>query len=275
MEYEARRPGTPECLGVQIYIEDRAYSVVNVAPEGDIVQMSPGEHSLLLYNNDTEYIVFDDMQSYSRARATTRTRSRSSYMGNSYMEDNDENTVNAPDMLYGNYMESYTAERKTETDLLPVTMHPLVFTYLVRYEFSHGLEYVALARGALSGMAEAVWLNSGRTSEESATVLYDCTLQDFGAQASVRSFGIPDYPNEHYTTRAGGQYGLNLEVRLKNGDIKTFDFDVTEQVAAQPQGGVIVVSGIEISDEEGQKGGSGFEVDVNDWGEYEDVELPL
>ncbi|WP_436510043.1 DUF5119 domain-containing protein [Bacteroides fragilis] len=275
MEYDALRPGTPEGLRVQIYNEDGSNSVVNVAPEGDIVQMSPGEHSLLLYNNDTEYIVFDDMQSYSRARATTRTRSRSSYMGNSYMEDNDENTVNAPDMLYGNYMESYTAERKTETDLLSVTMHPLVFTYLVRYEFSHGLEYVALARGALSGMAEAVWLNSGRTSEESATVLYDCTLQDFGAQASVRSFGIPDYPNEHYTTRAGGQYGLNLEVRLKNGDIKTFDFDVTEQVAAQPQGGVIVVSGIEISDEEGQKGGSGFEVDVNDWGEYEDVELPL
>ena len=275
MEYDALRPGTPEGLRVQIYNEDGSNSVVNVAPEGDIVQMSPGEHSLLLYNNDTEYIVFDDMQSYSRARATTRTRSRSSYMGNSYMEDNDENTVNAPDMLYGNYMESYTAERKTETDLLSVTMHPLVFTYLVRYEFSHGLEYVALARGALSGRAEAVWLNSGRTSEESATVLYDCTLQDFGAQASVRSFGIPDYPNEHYTTRAGGQYGLNLEVRLKNGDIKTFDFDVTEQVAAQPQGGVIVVSGIEISDEEGQKGGSGFEVDVNDWGEYEDVELPL
>lgn len=79
---------------------------------------------------------------------------------------------------------------------------------------------MALARGALSGMAEAVWLNSGRTSEESATVLYDCTLQDFGAQASVRSFGIPDYPNEHYTTRAGGQYGLNLEVRLKTGILR-------------------------------------------------------
>lgn len=126
MEYDALRPGTPEGLRVQIYNEDGSNSVVNVAPEGDIVQMSPGEHSLLLYNNDTEYIVFDDMQSYSRARATTRTRSRSSYMGNSYMEDNDENTVNAPDMLYGNYMESYTAERKTETDLLSVTMHPLV-----------------------------------------------------------------------------------------------------------------------------------------------------
>ena len=47
-----------------------------------------------------------------------------------------------------------------------LTMHPLVFTYLVRYEFSHGVEYVSLARGALSGMAQAVWLNSGHTSDE-------------------------------------------------------------------------------------------------------------
>ena len=118
-------------------------------------------------------------------------------------------------MLYGHYIESYTAERKTEPDELSVTMHPLVFTYLVRYEFSHGLKYVALARGALAGMAGAVWLNSGRTAEEAATVLYDCTVED------------------------------------------------------------IVVSGIEIPDEEGMEGGSGFDVDIEDWGEYEDIELPL
>ena len=266
MDYHELCPDAPDGLRIQVY---------NVAPEGDIVRMRPGEHSLLLYNNDTEYIVFDDMNSFASAKATTRTRTRASYGGNPYMENTVENTVNAPDMLYGNYMENYTAERKTETDELPVTMHPLVFTYLVRYEFSHGLEYVALARGALAGMAGAVWLNSGRTSEEAVTILYDCSVEDFGAQACVHSFGIPDYPNEHYTARAERRYGLNLEVRLKNGKVKSFDFDVTDQVAVQPQGGVIVVSGIEISDEDGTEGGSGFEVDVEDWGEYEDVELPL
>ena len=275
MDYHELCPDAPDGLRVQVYNEDGTNNVLNVAPEGDIVRMRPGEHSLLLYNNDTEYIVFDDMNSFASAKATTRTRTRASYGGNPYMENTVENTVNAPDMLYGNYMENYTAERKTETDELPVTMHPLVFTYLVRYEFSHGLEYVALARGALAGMAGAVWLNSGRTSEEAVTILYDCSVEDFGAQACVHSFGIPDYPNEHYTARAERRYGLNLEVRLKNGKVKSFDFDVTDQVAVQPQGGVIVVSGIEISDEDGTEGGSGFEVDVEDWGEYEDVELPL
>nr|WP_233555714.1 MULTISPECIES: hypothetical protein [unclassified Bacteroides] len=46
-------------------------------------------------------------------------------------------------------------------------------------------------------------------------------------------------------------------------------------MAAQPQGGVIVVSGIEIPDEEGMEGGSGFDVDVDGWGEFEDIELPF
>ena len=275
VEYDALRPGHPEGLRVQIYNADGSDNVLNIDPEGEVIQMLPGEHSLLFYNNDTEYIVFDDMQSFVSARATTRSRSRSSYMGNPYMGDDYEYTVNAPDMLYGSYIESYVAESKKETNLLPVVMRPLVFTYLVRYEFSGGLEYVALARGALAGMAGSVWLNSGRTSAETATVLYDCTLEPFGVQAVVRSFGIPDFPNEHYKARSGRKYALNLEVRLKNGKVKSFDFDVTDQLSNQPQGGVIVVKDIEISEEDGLEGGSGFDVDVEEWGEYEDIELPL
>lgn len=275
MEYDALRPDIPGGLRVQVYNTDGTCNIFNTSPMGGVVQMRPGKHSILLYNNDTEYIVFDNMQHYASARATTRNRTRSSYIGNSYIENSRENTVNQPDMLYGSYIESYMSELSTVTDVIPVTMYPLVFTYLVRYEFSHGLEYVSLARGALAGMAQAVWLNSGRTLKNAATILYDCTLHNFGAQALVRSFGVPDFPNEHYGTRAGHRYALNLEVRLKNGKIKSFDFDVTGQVTAQPQGGVIVVTDIEISDTEGTEGGSGFNVDVEDWGEYEDIELPL
>lgn len=275
MAYDALRPGIPEGLRVQVYSGDGTNSISNLAPGGGIVPMSPGGYSLLLYNNDTEYIVFDQLASYASARATTRSCTRSSYKGNPYMEGDGENTVNQPDMLYGSYVESYAAERKAQADLLPVTMRPLVFTYLVRCEFSHGLEYVALARGALAGMAGAVWLNSGRTSENAATVLFDCTVETFGAQATVRSFGVPGFSDGHYTSKAQRRYALNLEVRLRNGNILSFDFDVTAQVASQPQGGVITVTGIEIPDEEGGGGGSGFDVNVDDWGEFEDIELPI
>lgn len=277
MDYADLCPIIPEGLRVQVYNEDGTNNIHNISAYGGIVPMRPGEHSVLFYNNDTEYIVFDNMQHYASAKVTTRTRTRASYIGNSYIDTKEgkENTVNQPDMLYGSYMPTYFAERSTQPDELRVLMRPLVFTYLVRYEFSHGIEYVSLARGALAGMASAVWLNNGHTAETPATVLFDCTVHDFGAQSLVRSFGIPDFPNEHYGTRAGRKYALNLEVRLKNGNTKTFEFDVTKQVEVQPQGGVIVVRGIEISDEEGQSGGSGFDVDVSDWGDFEDIDLPL
>ena len=40
-------------------------------------------------------------------------------------------------------------------------------------------------------------------------------------------------------------------------------------------GGVIVVKDIEISDEEGTEGSGSFDVTVDGWGDYIDVELPL
>ena len=275
MDYDDLRPSVPGGLRVVTYTTGAVASTDNTGPYGGNVWMRPGEHSLLMYNNDTEYIVFSDIDSFASARATTRTRTRNTYMGSQYADGGKENTVSAPDMLYASYTPSYTLERKPGIGVLHADMRPLVFTYLVRYEFAHGLEYVALARGALAGMAEAVWLNSGRTSEQTATVLYDCTLHTFGAQAKVRSFGVPDFPNSHYQTHAAHRYGLNLEVRLKNGKMKSFDFDVTDQVQAQPQGGVIVVKGISISDAEGTEGGSGFDVSVDGWGDYEDIDLPL
>jgi hypothetical protein len=55
----------------------------------------------------------------------------------------------------------------------------------------------------------------------------------------------------------------------------SLDFDVTDQVRQQPHGGVIVVSGIEVKAEDGSQGSGAFDVDVNDWGDYEDIYLPL
>ena len=85
---------------------------------------------------------------------------------------------------------------------------------------------------------------------------------------------MPNYPGEGYT-RADRPYTLNLEVRLTNGKILDYEFDVTAQVEAQPRGGVIIVRDIEVSDEDGGGVGSGFDVDVNGWGDYQDIEIPL
>lgn len=277
MAYDDLRPVLPTGLRTLVYNNGWPNEQFNLPPKGGRIGMSPGGHPLLFYNNDTEYIVFDELSSYASATASTRTRTRATYIGNEFAGSADETTVNCPDMLYASFIPMYEAERTFDVDIIDVLMRPLVYTYLVRYEFSHGVEYVALARGALSGMAAAVYLNDGRTADKEATLLFDdCSILPFGVQANVHSFGIPDYPNDNYSgTRAPRKYALNLEVRLKNGKIMKFDFDVTRQVAMQPHGGVITVSGINITYDDGKPGSSGFDVTVDGWGEYEDIDIPL
>ena len=278
--YDSLRPILP--LGLRVFANDLAgeipQRVTNIDETGGRAYLAAKDNSLLIYNNDTEYIIFNNLGTQTAATATTRTRTRSTYMGNQYSSEEKENTVAPPDMLYARYLDNVHVDHRTfadEIDTLDVELRPLVYTYFVRCEVTYGMQYFGIARGALSGMAGSIYLHNGHTTEQVVTLIYDCeTVENFGARAFVRSFGIPNYPNDAYT-RADQNYALNLEIRLRNGRIVNYDFDVTDQVKLQPHGGVIEVTGIEIPDSIGQVEGSGFDVEVEGWGEYVDVDLPL
>ena len=272
--YDDLRPDDPSGLRVVNYNKEGDYNIHNIKAEGGVIMLYEGLNDLLFYNNDTEYIIFSRTGNGVTTRATTRTRTRATYLGSEYANEG-EPTMSAPDMLYANFFENYLAEKVIEPADIEVTLQPLVFTYKVRYEFKSGLKYVAMARGALSGMAKEVLLNTGETSEEPATILYDCDVTDYGVRALVNSFGAPAFPHPNYPTRTENKHALNLEVVLRNGKMVTFDFDVTDQVKSQPHGGVIVVRDIEIDEQVAVEGSGAFDVEVDDWGPYEDVELPL
>jgi len=274
LPYDELRPTKPTGLRVVNYNEMGSSNIHNISPDGGVISLYEGLNDLLFYNNNTEYIVFSRDDKGATTRATTRTRNRSTYLGNRYANEGEE-TVTPPDMLFGYYIEDYRVEKVEKPTDIEVMLYPLVFTYKIRYEFESGLEYVSLARGALSGMARSVLMNTGTTSDESATLLYDCEVTDFGARTILKSFGAPGYPNANYPSRADGKHALNLELMLRNGNMVSYEFDVTDQVKAQPHGGVIVVKGIVVSEEDGTQGSGGFDVEVKDWGEYEDIELPL
>ncbi len=273
--YDSLLPTKPDGLRVVNFVEGLGSNLHNISVEGGVVTLYSGENNILVYNNDTEYIVFVNHEDGRGAttRATTRTRTRASYTGNRYANPN-EVTVAPPDMLFANYRAAYIAEKVQIPVDYPITLHPLVFTYKIRYEFSEGLKYVARARGALSGMARSVTMNSGETSKESATILYDCEMMDYGVRAFVTSFGVPSFPNLNYN-RSGNRHALNLEILLRNGKTIVMEFDVTDQVKSQPHGGVIVVKDVVISPEDGTEGSGSFDVDVDGWGDYEDVPLPI
>ena len=274
MDYNSLRPNVPKGLRVINFDHNDNYNIHNIPATGGVVSLYEGYNDILFYNNDTEYIIFSRNETGASTRATTRTVTRVTYSGNTFAEDN-EKTANAPDMLFANYREDYFAEKTLGPVEFPIVLQPLVFTYKIRYEFAEGLKYVSLARGALSGMAESVQMNTGETSSTGVTILYDCEVTDYGVRALATSFGIPGYPNPNYPVTRAIRHGLNLEVMLRNGKMMTFEFDVTDQVNSQPHGGVIVVDGIVIKEEDGVQGSGAFDVVVDDWGPYQDIPLPL
>lgn len=270
--YDDLRPEIPEGITAKVYGDDNYRTEAFYDTEGGKLPLKEGNNSILMYNNDTEYIILNGFGASKTATATTRTLSRASYQP----LHEGERTVNQPDLLYGHFIENYQAVKSFEKVQLPVEMHPLVYTYVVKFTVTKGLKYLALARGAMAGMAEKVYLNDGHTDESAATVLFDCEKTDFGAVAYVKSFGVPNYPGDHYTKADGTpvSYKLNLEMKLKNGNLKSVNFDITSQMKGQPRGGVIQVTGIEISDEEGA-GGGGFDVDVDGWGNIVDIPVDI
>lgn len=275
-KYTDFMPGIPEGISALLYEGDNEKSKTFLPPSGGEIVLGEREEgtSLLLYNNDTQYIVFNDMAQAPSARASTTTRTRAS-LGVLHA---DERTINPPDVLYAAFVPDLKTIGYHERHKIDVKMQPLVYTYLIRFKIEKGLEYISLARGALAGMAESVMLRDGSTPDEKATLLFDCELTAWGAEAQVRSFGVAGFPDHYYGSasarEAQQKYTLNFEVRLPNGTITSLLFDVTDQLINQPRGGVIEVENIEI--EAGDVSfDSGFDVNVSDWGEYEDIDLPI
>ena len=191
--------------------------------------------------------------------------------------------MNSPDMLFGSWIEEIVIEGTPGVSLmdLPVTLRPLVYKYVIVYRFESGIEHVRQARGALAGMAESVYLRDGHTGPEKVTVLFDDARIDAErseVSVAVSTFGVPDYPDKYYQGLSARDvpdvFGLNLEVMLPDGSLKSFEFDISGQMADQPRGGVIEVEGLTVSEDEFGTGGA-FDVEVGGWGDYEDIVLPL
>lgn len=277
--YDDMRPDRPEWVNMVINGPDGSTTEKFLDSEGGKIDVDMGEgYSYLLYNGDTEYIMLSDIASLADARATASSRSRS---GMSYINEHHPNarSTNPPDVLYAAYIENAPSFGIHDHLSLDVKMQPLVYTYVIRYEIEYGMEHVSLARGALGGMAESVYLRDGKTSDNSSIILYDCDVMDYGCEAHVRSFGVPGFPDEYYgrsdsEKSSDRPYSLNLEILLKNGKIIEFNFDIADQIKKQPRGGVIKVSGLRIEDQTGNTE-SGFSVEVTDWPEHDVIDLPI
>lgn len=274
--YEDYKPELSDGVRTQIHTGDAQLITNNLKNTGGILPLPQAAHSLLFYSNDTEYIVFSNTENPVTATAGTRSRTRDGYIPPEGHED--EQTVNPPDMLYASYIPEHTADLSQQTAPLPVTMAPRTHAYLIRYRFKAGLEYVAQAKGALTGMASKAYLHDGHTDHTTATLLFDCQIDELGCTAKVISFGVPNFSytaNEYTEDAEQLHFVLNLEILLKNGKHLNYYLDVSKEMRMQPRGGILLFPDIEVSDEDGNESSGGFVPDIGDWEDSIDIPLPM
>ena len=281
-EYDALRPEVPEWVKMVRYFNDGRVSERFLMPDGAQFEVDKDEESsVLMYNGDTEYIILSDVASLKDVRATATSRTRAGGTLQGMKEMYGTRTTNSPDVIYSAFIDHLTGAAIHEVKHVPVKMQPLVYTYVVTFEFEYGIEYVSLARGALGGMAEGVYLRTGVTPDEASIILFDCDIHSDACRSRVRSFGIPGFPDSYFGRKVSPEsakpFTLNLELRLKNGKTKEFNLDVSDQIANQPRGGVIKVSGLRVADSEGGQGSvhGGFKVDISDWKDNDEINIQI
>lgn len=237
---------------------------------GGKVNLDAGYYAAILYNLDTEKILFRKKEKYNQMEAYTEPMFRKSYA--SRTEATGEMTVEMPDLLYGDnidLLEILPDESGVREQCVVFTPKPAVMRLHVNVRVN-GIQYVASARGALSQMAGGYMLGHGCASGTPVTFFYDFIAKEGTSNelyAEVWTFGqLPQEMNKRQI--------LTIELLLIDGSILPFTFDVTEDIAKMEHNITITLGmngEVDIPPVEGP--GGGFEGGIGDW--EEEIIVPL
>ena len=275
-DYEYFRPKQPEGIAVILYDEideEHTYNrELHLPASGGSITLDETTRALLIHNDDSEFIIISETKNPDNAYASTRSVSRSAF------DDfhAGEKTMTEPDNLYGAFVEIEGINSEEGVRSAPrISLRPLVYSYVLRFKIDKNRACIAGARGAIAGLPDRIFLKDATTGTGSATILFDGSVTSYGIGTHIVTFGAHNPRNDSdYDDSSRKRYDLKLEILFYNGNSLSYEFDITDQIEKQPQGGVIILEDLDIPDEIARNG-SGFQPNVDEWGDENDVTLPL
>ena len=276
-----------------------------------IFALPAGRYHTLVYNQSpSEYgsISFRGMDKFETAEVYANTTDSRWYVtrgdeggrvvtepewfGTDYQED----MIVTPEMVEQTAQENLSqvvysrgrVENSTPIGLL--TPLNIVYTITVRVHIE-GIYNLRSARASLSGLAEGFWLGKGKTTTNKVTQLLEewkLTIDPADPtrgtiEAKITCFGLPDghqgLPEENELmlslllvdnkTKLDFPFfvGDNFEAHIEE------DIHLTQSLALQVD--ITIPNRLPDVKPEGSTGGGGFEAKVEDWGEEQQIEIPM
>lgn len=268
-----------------------------------------GYYDILLYSNidskDGTQVVVISEQGDSVIATTTGTRGLSRSILDATRVGDDDTPIgilNQPEIFYVAYSENvYISPDLNDYEYDPVEnvyikhieteLRPLVYIYLVQFILTnndnHRIKGIN-GNAAISSMAASTNLKTGHTGNKPTFVYFNTRMKEdvmvdgkrcdvFGGK--LTTFGLCD--NEPYT-RSGTHYSgtrgnLNnivyYDMVWDNGQIVTYQADVTDQMQRQAHGGIITItvdcSQLTPPEDEPSGGGSMFIPTIEDYDEVQ------
>lgn len=245
--------GLPEGVRVYFYsLKTNKYVQDNYLTNGGKSEIREDDYQLILYNNDSEKIVFQNIGKYETHEASTNQMSRPSFQN----PVQGEHTYSQPDNLWWDHIDSF--EISPESTTIHFKPKQMVHLYNGRIEVE-GLENAHGVRGAITGMIGRLQLASGKGSE-SSTIFFDATSDSNTVSFSFRSFGT--FCGESVSTK----HYLALEFLLKNGIVQR-NIDITNLLKKNPNGGNFAIDAEISLPPDTTSTNGGFDSNVNDWKE--------
>ncbi len=270
----------------------------NFVGHSTLLEVTPGTYNLLFNNNDSEALLFrsetdlSDIYSYTRtissglkASFPVLTVAQKLAADTKAGEPEEEPVVLTPDGLFTLY-DSSRHISANPADLvyengryilrIEGQLHPSTFIYLIQVRLLNNMGRVVGSSGgaAITGMAEGVNLMTQETEAKTVSVPMDVYMdkeQDL-LGAKVYTFGIPGgnpYSKASMEEAPEGRHYLVINISYVNGSNRNIRADITDQVRANPTGGVITLD-LDVDDfppDESAGGTGGFNALIGGWDE--------
>lgn len=273
----------PEGVRVIFYPkDDQGRKIDTYLPaKGGEVKVPPGHYSAVIYNYDTEVVQVKDEGSYETIMACT---GHCTGLGISETES----MVWGPDDFYMLSLNDVEVGKEDELPTLEVKLKAVVTTYTFAIK-TEGLKNVSFVIGSVSGMAECYHLGKDAGVCRLSPIYCETGKGDGVIKGSFTCFGHPKLTQ----ARADITQFLELIIVRVDGSKQEAKVEITEAVRPPddgdepgegdhnpqppeieiklPEDEKIVVDDVEVP----PSGGGGIGGDVDDWGDEEDVILPV
>jgi len=237
--------------------------VRNILPAGGYVAIPKGTYNVVLFNNDTEYVKLYNTDTDSTLEARTTTILASAKVKSFPSQD----IVNLPDSFYSYKIKNFNVTGNSLPDILSAPLQNKVKFFNVRVNIggTGGVSYVSSATGYISGLYGSFFpgLDTYPSTNSAITFNFSNKGADY-LQGTVSTFGV--------NCLSGNTQMFKSSLTLTDGRTLEYDCDITSLLnidLSKPNQVVTIPGTIDVS----AGSSSGFNVNVNDWGNSTSVDI--